>query len=136
MANTSSLAWPNMLNVAQNKVSVYEDNQSVRSRARLLMLTEPTEMYNEPNQGVGLKRYMYRYNHDNVKAEICDRCKDQFALHDPSINAPNTQWAKGLLPKESREDIDSQDSPLHLKMTLSVETVYGDTLDLDMNELT
>lgn len=135
MANTTSLAWPNMFNVAQNQVSVYEDNQSVVSRCRLLMLTEPTELYNEPDQGVGLKRYIGRYNNENVKAEICDRCKDQFALHDPSVVAPNTQWANGLLFTEKETDVSLSDTYHHLKMTLAVETVYGDIVQIEENSL-
>lgn len=130
MANTTSLAWPNMFNVAQNTVSVYEDNQSIVSRCRLLMLTEPTELYNEPDQGVGLKRYMFRTNTDNVKAEICDRCKDQFALHEPSVNAANTQWAKGLLFTDANKEAGFND----LEMTIAVETVYGETIQVSSNE--
>lgn len=133
MANTNSFAWPNIFNVSQNRVAIFEDNQSVLSRCRLLMLTEPTELYNEVEQGVGLKRYMFRYNNDNVKAEICDRCKAQFALHEPSVNAPNTQWKSGLLTQDGENPIVKSDESHHLKMTISVETVYGDILEIDPN---
>lgn len=136
MANTTSWAWPNIFNISQNKVSIHEDNKSILSRCRLLMLTEPTEIYNEPNQGVGLKRYMFRYNHDNVKAEICDRCKAQFALHDPSVDAPNTQWADGLKFTGAEDNIaTANDAASHLKMTISVTTRYGDKLDISLNNL-
>lgn len=134
MANTTSLAWPNMFNVAQNQVSIYEDNQSVVSRCRLLMLTEPTELYNEPDQGVGLKRYIGRYNQDNVKAEIRDRCAEQFELHDPSVNAPNTQWADGLLFTGEKGNTVKVMKPNSVEMTISVETIYGDTLNIDAND--
>ena len=73
---TSSLAWPNMINVAQNKIDVLEDETSVVSRDRLLFLTQPTEIYNEPNQGVGLKEYLWHYNDDNTRALIKDKIKD------------------------------------------------------------
>ena len=52
MAETTSLAFPNMFNIATNQVSVIEDTTSVANRTRLLILTEPTELYNNPDFGV------------------------------------------------------------------------------------
>lgn len=136
MANTSSWAWPNIFNISQNRVAIYEDNKSVTSRGRLLLLTEPTEIYNEPSQGVGLKRYMFRYNSPNVKAEICDRSKDQFSLYDPSIDAPKTEWTDGLKFTGSDGNIPSMNDTIHsLKMTMAVHTVYGSVLNLDLNDI-
>ena len=133
--NTASWAWPNIFNISQNRVAIYEDNKSIVSRGRLLMLTEPTELYNEPNHGVGLRRYMFRYTRDNVKAEICDRCKIQFGLHDPSIDAPNTQWSDGLKFTGSDDNItEPNEAASHLKMTLALKTIYGDTVTLDLND--
>ena len=57
MANTSSISFPNMFDVTGNCVSVVEDSQSIVNRTRLLMLTEPTELYMNPDFGVGLKKY-------------------------------------------------------------------------------
>lgn len=133
MANTSSLAWPNMFNIAQNRVSTYEDNQSVVSRCRLLMLTGPTELYNEPNQGVGLSGFLFRYNKDNVKAEICDKCKEQFRIHDPTVDAPSTQWANGLQFTAPGNDINMSQAQGHVKMTIAVKTIYGDIVNIDLN---
>ena len=73
MANTTSLSFPNLFDVARNQVSVTEDVQSVVNRSRLLILTEPTELYNNPDFGVGLKRHIWQYNNDNQKAIIKDR---------------------------------------------------------------
>ena len=137
MANTNSWAWPNMINVAQNRISIYEDNQSVVSRGRLLMLTEPTELYNEPNQGVGLKRYMYRYNQPNVKAEIRDRCAEQFDLHDPQVNGSGTQWADSLLFSGTTTGSDTDPAITganKLEMTISMETKYGEQVTMDLNK--
>ena len=64
---TNSLAWPSMFDVARNKVSVIEDNQSVVNRSKLLILTDPTELYMNPNFGVGLKKYLWQYNTANQK---------------------------------------------------------------------
>lgn len=52
---TSSIAWPKMFDISRNKLAVYEDNRSVVNRTKLLMLSDPTELYMEPNFGVGLK---------------------------------------------------------------------------------
>ena len=52
-AKTTSLAFPNMLNPSSNLVNVLEDDASIVNRTRLLMLTEPTELYGEPNFTVG-----------------------------------------------------------------------------------
>lgn len=136
MANTTSLAWPNLFNISQNRVAVYEDNKSVVSRGRLLMLTEPTEVYNEPDQGVGLRRYMWRYNHDNVKVEICDRSKIQFGLHDPVVDAPNIQWADGLKFTGAEDNIETvNDKATHLKMTMALPTTYGELVKIDLNDM-
>ena len=136
MANTTSLAWPNLFNISQNRVAVYEDNKSVVSRGRLLILTEPTEVYHEPDQGVGLKRYMYRYKHDNVKAEICDRSKVQFGMHDPVVDAPNIQWADGLKFSGSEDNITTvNEGASHLKMTLALPTTYGELVNIDLNNI-
>lgn len=135
MANTTSWAWPNIFNISQNRVAIYEDNKAIVSRGRLLILTEPTEVYHEPEHGVGMKRYLFRYNKPNVKAEICDRCKAQFGLHDPSVDAPNTDWADGLKFSGSDDNITLNDKLSHLKMTIALKTKYGDVLNLELNNL-
>ena len=63
---TNSLAWPSMFDVARNKVSVIEDNQSVVNRSKLLILTDPTELYMNPNFGVGLKKYLWPVSYTHL----------------------------------------------------------------------
>ena len=67
MAETTSLAFPNMFNITANRVSVIENTNSVSNRTRLLILTEPTELYNNPDFGVGLKRHLWQYNTESEK---------------------------------------------------------------------
>lgn len=122
-----------MFNIAQNRVSIYEDNQSVVSRCRLLMLTGPTELYNEPNQGVGLQGFLFRYNNENVKAQICDKCKEQFGIHDPAVDAPDTQWMNGLQFTEPSGNVNMSDAQGHVKMTIAVKTVFGDIVNVNLN---
>ena len=124
MAKTTSLGWPKMINVAQNQVAVLEDEAAVVSRSRLLILTEPTEVYNEPEQGVGLKRYLWHYNTANQKAIIQDRIVEQLRLHEPQCNPDNTQFADGNLFTGSDIELTEQHYN-KLEMTVAVETLFG-----------
>lgn len=128
---TSSLAWPNMFNVVQNRVAVIEDNVSVVNRCKLLFLTQPTEVFNEPDQGVGLKEYLWHYNNDNTKALIQDKIKDQLRLHEPQVEADHTEFADGLLFTGKSQDEVFQDYN-ELKMTVKVETVFSGEVDVDI----
>lgn len=128
---TSSIAWPNMINVAQNKIDTLEDEQSVVSRDRLLILTQPTEIYNEPNQGVGLKEYLWHYNDVNTRALIQDKIKDQLRLHEPQCNPENTQFRDGLLFTEAHNDhIEPEYN--ELKMTVAIQTKFNKTVDVEL----
>ena len=128
MINTSSLCWPNIFNVSQNKTSVYENEQSILNRVKLLLLTEPTSVYNEPNQGVGLSRYLFRYNDANVRAELLERIKTQLDLYEPCVVAHKTQWAD----KDLSETTYSKDSTLGA--TLILHTIYDTVINLDLSE--
>ena len=130
---TSSISWPNMFNVAQNKVNVLEDSVSVINRTKLLILTEPTELYNEPNQGVGLKRYLWQYNNKNLIALISDRINDQLRLHEPCVTASNTQFTDSLLFTGNTDPNSLIQDFNRLKMTVAVETNFGDKVDIQLN---
>ena len=132
MAHTNSLAFPNMLDPTRNTVAVLDDNASIVNRVRLLILTDPTELYNNPKFGVGLKRYLWQYNNDNVRAMIQDRIKLQLAEHEPCVDASSTQFADGLL--FSGDSSMSAQSYNELKMTVAVQTIYKDTVTVDVSE--
>ena len=133
MANTTSIAWPNMFNVSQNSVAVLEDNASVVNRTKLLILTEPTEVYNEPEQGVGLKRHLWKYNTENEKSIIKDRIIAQLRLHEPSVYPDETQFADGLLFTGDQDQFSAQEYN-RLKMTVSLTTNYQDTVEVNLND--
>ena len=59
---------------------------SIVNRSKLLILTEPTELYNNPDFGVGLKRHLFQYNNENQKAIIRDRIVEQLRLHEPCVD--------------------------------------------------
>lgn len=120
-----------MIDVARNVVSTVNGNRSVVNRSRLLMLTEPTELYNEPTFGVGLKRYLWQYNTQNVRAMMQNRIKDQLRLHEPCVDADNTSFADGLLATGSEETL--RDKLQTLKMTIGLQTIFNDKLDLTID---
>lgn len=133
MAHTSSWSFPNLLDPVRNHVAVLDDDTSVVNRTRLLMLTDPTELYNEPNFGVGLKKYLWRYNNENTKAILKNNIKDQLELFEPSVYSDQTQFEDGLLfTGTSSPSIIEDDN--HLKMTVGLHTVYGDQLMVELND--
>lgn len=131
---TSSIAWPNLFDPASNRVAVLHDDVSVTNRSKLLILTEPTEIYNEPNQGVGLKRHLWQYNTSNQKAIIFDRIVDQLRLHEPCVLPEETRYTDGLQFTENYNSDMTQDYN-ELKMTVALRTTFGSNVDIDFNKL-
>ena len=137
MAHTNSLAWPNMFNVAQNTVSVLEDNVAIVNRVKLLILTEPTEVYNSPQYGVGLKRYLFQYNNENTKAIIQDRIREQIRIYEPEVNADNITFVDGLVYSgnaSGQADSSVIQNYNELKFTVNLETVYSETVSITLND--
>ena len=90
MAYTSSIAFPNMFDISRGIVQILEDDRSVVNRDRLLILTEPTELYNNPDFGVGLRQHIWKYNRPNERAIIQDKISDQLRKHEPCVEADKT----------------------------------------------
>ncbi|MCD8211648.1 MAG: hypothetical protein LUC17_01300 [Oscillospiraceae bacterium] len=132
MAYTSSLSWPSMFNISQNQVSVLEDNNAIVNRDRLLILTEPTELYHQPNFGVGLKRHLWKYNTENEKAMINKRIIDQLRLHEPYVIADDTEYKDGLLFTGEESPLSYIYEASQLNMTVAMKTTYQDTVDLQL----
>ena len=133
MANTTSLAWPQMFDVARNRVAVKTDASSVTNRVKLLILTEPTEIYNEPNQGVGPRRHLWKYNTNNERAIFKDRIIEQLRLHEPCCIPDKTQFADGLLFTGNTDDTNMNEEFNTLKLTVAVTTTFGDTVNIDID---
>jgi len=129
---TNSLAFPNLFDVARNRVGVIEDNVSIVSRVRLLILTEPTELYDNPTFGVGLKRHLWQYNNENQIAIIQDRIKAQLEIYEPCVDAEETTFAPGLLftgddASNSSREFDK------VKMTVGLRTIYNDQIEVQLD---
>lgn len=131
--NTSSIAWPNMFDVTRNRVSTYTGNRSVINRTKLLILSNPTELYNEPTFGVGLKRYLWQYNTPNTKAIIQAKIKEQLQQSEPYVDAEKTVFADGLIYSGDSlyEGTPIEDN--ELKMTVGLQTIFNDTLNLTLD---
>lgn len=130
MAETTSWAFPNIFNVAQNCVGVLSDSQSLVNRSRLLILTEPTELYNNPDFGVGLKRYLWQYNTANTRAIIQDRIKDQLNKYEPYVDASATQFLSSLIS----DDRDPESVSFNeLDMSVGLVPTFGEPVSVDLN---
>lgn len=133
MAATTSLSFPQMFDIARNRVGVLEDNISIINRTKLLIMTEPTELYNSPEFGVGLKRHLWTYNTENQKAIIRDRIQSQLSLHEPYCDSEKTLFADGLLYTDNEGDTIVQEYN-KLKMTVGIMTVFGDELSISFDQ--
>ena len=122
-----------MFNVSQNKVTVFEDSRAVVNRSRLLILTNPTELYNSPNFGVGLHRHMWKYNTENEKSIIVDRIKEQLRLHEPYVDPDKTDYADGLLFTGGSPSYDATKAN-ELEMTVSLSTTFADNVSIKIGQ--
>lgn len=131
MALTNSWAFSkgkngdrHMFDITRNRVGLYEDDRSIASRSRLLILTELGELYNAPNQGVGLIRHLFKYNTENEKALIRDRITEQLRLHEPYCIPDDTAYVDGLMFTGSDNDNVLSDAQ-QLKITVGIKSTYG-----------
>lgn len=131
MAKTTSLAFPNMFSISTNQVSVLEDSNSVANRTRLLLLSEPTELYNNPDFGVGLRRHLWKYNNEAERGLVKDSIIAQLRLHEPCVEPDKTQFYDGLLFSEN-----SQASAVDgntLSLTVGLQTIFKEVAQVDLN---
>lgn len=130
MSDTNSLAFPNMFNVSQNTVAVAENSPSIANRSRLLMMTEPTELFNNPLFGAGLKRHLWKYNTTNETAIIKDRIIEQLKMYEPCVDAEKTEVREGLIRSGAENSIAQEYNKLNLTVILT--TRYGDTVEVKL----
>ena len=135
MSYTSSISFPNMFNVASSTVNVLDDGDSVVNRTRLLLLTEPTELYNNPDFGSGLKRHLWKYNTPNEVAVIKDRITSQLSKYEPFVDPDKTTFADGLKFTEVSTNVPSVVDSNVLKMTIGLYTTFGREVTIDTTDL-
>lgn len=130
----TSWAWPNMFDVARNKVGLYSDDRSIINRVKLLMLTDPAELYMYPNYGVGLKKFMFMYANENTIALIRDKLIEQLRLWEPSVVPEETQVARGLQYSQPTNTPGAVIEPDKLNLTVTLRTRYGRQLDFNITD--
>lgn len=133
MAETTSLAFPNMFNIANNQVSVIDNTYSVANRTRLLILSEPTELYNEPEFGVGLKRHLWKYNNDTEKGIVKDRITQQLRLYEPCVYPDKTEYSDGLLFTGDQTNYNPALDHNTLALTVALQTVFKEEVSVTLN---
>lgn len=130
MANTNSWSMPNIFDVARNRTSIIDDSASIVNRVKLMLLTEPTELYMNLNYGVGLKRYLLHYNNENTVSMIRDKLIEQLKLWEPCVDADKTVVKPGLMFTEPQGTVQADYN--HLKLTIYLVTKFGDTLEVNI----
>lgn len=131
---TSSLKFPDMFDITHNSVKTLEGNQAIVNRDRLLLLSNPNELYNNPNFGAGLSQYLWTYNTPNTRAIIEQNIKDQLALHEPDVDAEETQFSEKLLSSNNVNAYDTvNEYENEFNMTVGLHTKYADDTALDLN---
>ena len=127
----SSWSWPNLFDVSRNKVNLYAGTQSIKNRVKLLLLTEPTELYNEPRFGVGLRKHIFKYNNDNVIALIKDDLIEQLRMWEPGVIPEETtvERSGNNHPDPNNLEVTSKEMNT-LELYISVKTIYLQTVDL------
>lgn len=132
MSKTNSIKFPNLIDVASNRVGLYTDNESIINRTRLLFLSDPTSLYNNPDFGLGFRRYQFQYNNPNLVAIIQDNMVDQLKLNEPCVDADQTSFAPGLIFSE--DDPNSYVADFNtLKMTVGLKTIYNEELEVELH---
>lgn len=116
----SSFSFPNLFDVARSRVNLFVDTRALTNRVKLLLLTEPTELYMVPTFGVGLKKYMFTYNNDNTIAIIRDKLIEQLRLWEPGVIPEETKVERGLLYTESATAEENALETNHLKLTITL----------------
>ena len=85
-----------------------------------------------PRFGVGLKRFLFQYNNENVIAQIKDRLIEQLRLWEPCVDADKTTVVRGLV-YSGRSVVEAAAETNRLNLTITVYTIYGDKLDISVN---
>lgn len=122
-----------MFDVARNKVNLYDDTKSITNRVRLLLLTDPTELYMNPTFGVGLRKYMFTYPNDNTVALIKDKLVEQLRLWEPEVLPDETVVERGLIYTEDGAAPDPTDLN-KLKLTVTLKTIYMQTISFGLSQ--
>lgn len=129
----TSWSWPNLFDVARSKVNLYSNTKSLTNRVKLLLLTEPTELYMEPNFGVGLRKHIFKYNNDNVIALIQDELIEQLRLWEPGVIPEETKVVRGPNHNWDPSKWDTVSDRMNiLDLQITIKTSYMRTISFNI----
>ena len=131
MNATSSWRFPNIFDTVHNQVATLKDSESVVNRTRLLLHTQPTEMFMNLAFGVGLKSDMWKYNNAATRSIIENEIREQLRLYEPCAVPEDTVFNTGLLYTEDATAGTYADTN-EFKMTVSIATTFGDEVDVEI----
>lgn len=127
--NTTSWNFPNMINIAQNSIGILQDSNSIKNRLALLIKTEPTELFMNPEFGVGLKQYMWQYNNDTMRPIIEQKLVDKITQFEPSV-IPESIEFKQTHDASITDATVTQEEANTFNITIVMQTNYGDTIEI------
>jgi phage baseplate assembly protein W len=82
-----------------------------------------------PTYGVGLKRYLFQYNNDNIIAEMRDRIVEQLRVWEPCVDPDKTTLTRGLDYTGEGNELQTGNV---LNLTLTVYSIYGEALEINL----
>lgn len=130
--HTTSLSFPNLIDVSRNRLGVLTDDESVTNRVSCLLRINQTEVYNIPELGSSLEKYLFTYNNDNQRAIMKDFILRQLDAWEPQVDAAQSTVEDGLLFEE--DGLESIKEELqHVKLTVKMKTMYGTTANLNLD---
>ena len=130
----SSFSFPNMFDVSRNKVNLYTDTRSITNRVKLLLLTEPTELYMNPTFGVGLRKFMFTYPTDNTIALIRDKLIEQLRLWEPGVIPEDTIVERGLKYTGTDDPSQIAINSNELDLTITLTTSHMQKVKFGIND--
>lgn len=118
-----------MINIAQNSIGILQDSNSIKNRLALLIKTEPTELFMNPEFGVGLKQYMWQYNNDTMRPIIEQKLVDKITQFEPSV-IPESIEFKQTHDASITDATVTQEEANTFNITIVMQTNYGDTIEI------
>tara|TARA_R110001583_G_scaffold135698_3_gene287533 strand:+ start:1251 stop:1634 length:384 start_codon:yes stop_codon:yes gene_type:complete len=96
---------------------------NIRQNLKMLLLTSPGERVMAPRFGVGMRRYLFEMQSDEVFAAIDSKIREQVSIYLPYIKIQQVQFDKSNIDKNQ----------IKLKLTYSVPRVsLNDVLVTDV----
>jgi hypothetical protein len=125
-----------MFDSIKGQVMTLEDGASVANRTSLLVQTDPTELYNSVDFGVGIRKWLFQYNvPEIVIPQIEQRLREQLIKYEPYSIPEKSTVSPGLEVTEA--DVDPYSflaqtvDPNHLKITMKIPMINNEEAEMN-----